>query len=197
MGCHAVVTVAGRFVDPVRVPVVDVQKEIVPAAIRGDPSKHGLVDFVRRLRSSLQVGRMELRPAQPEPGRAVPGREIGKADGIESVLAQFSLHQLVPLVGPAVPLFQDMQLRCGTAVGHHAVVNPETAGDPTVPRRHAGGVRAVVPVEPHALRGDRVDGGGGRPAVTVATQVVGPQTVDIEEDDAQGGLPVSWVSESR
>ena len=184
---HAIEPVAGGFVDPVRVPVVDIEKEVVSVPVRGGPAQYGLVDFVRRLGPRLQVGGMKLGPAQPEPGRAVPRGEVGEADGVVAVLPQPALHQLVPLVRAAVSLFEDLQLRSGAAVGDHAVVDPEPAGDPAVPGRHAGGIRAVVPVEPHPLGGDFVDGGRGRPAVSVATQVVGPQTVDVEVDDAQGG----------
>jgi hypothetical protein len=92
---------------------------------------------------------MKFRPAQAEPGRAMPGSEIGKADGIIPILTKFSLDQLISFVRSTVKLFDYLEPGGRSAVGDHTIINAVAPGHPSASRGQAGGIRTIIMIEPH------------------------------------------------
>ena len=88
----------------------------------------------------------------------------------------------------AEPAIRPIDARVGAraAVVDHAGVDAEAAGHQRGARGQARRIRAVGVVEPHALRRDAVDVGRGVPVIPVAAEVVGPQGVEVEVENAHG-----------
>ena len=85
------------------------------------------------------------------------------------------------------------QIRGGAAMAHHARMDPVLARDQRGSGGQAGGIGAVVPVEPDAFPGDGIHMRGGIPTVAIASHMVGTERVDVEDDDPHSILLISPV----
>ena len=164
------------------------QEPVVLLPVPLDPVDGDGRDLIRPFPSAGAVV-VHLVEAAVEPVGRMPLGEGGDRDGVKTrppeLLEEIGPRKLRP--EPAGLSFEDLIPR-RAPVADSAVVDAEKPGLQCAPGGQAGRVGAVVPLEPHALPRDRVDVRAGIPEIPVAAEVIGPQGVEVKEDDSQGVL---------
>ncbi len=66
----------------------------------------------------------------------------------------------------------------------HAVMNPESATEERGARGETGRIRNMAAIKLHAVCRHAVDTRAGCPVIAIAAEMIGPQRINIEVEDA-------------
>ena len=163
-----------------------VQEPVVAPLVAAQP--------VERNRQNLLAGFaaaaadvVALVEARVEPPRGMALREGTDGRRVHAGAAENAVEAVVVHnIGEVTRGAGEPAVRRRAAVTHGAVVDAEHAADERGAGGQAGRVRAVILVEADALGADAVHIRGRIAAVAVAAHMVGPQRVDVDEQNSHG-----------
>ena len=113
----------------------------------------------------------------------MPIREIGEAYGIVPMSSQMPHEHLIFWLRAAIRSGSDVKPGTCTVIGDNAVADAKAAGSPGSPRRKTWGACTIVMLKSYPLLGYGINCRGCRSFVSIASQVIWPQTVNIKTDN--------------
>ena len=177
----------GGVVGGVRIPEVDVEKPVVVASPAVEPVERARDDLVGPFASHAphQVHGFHDPVVPPRSGMAE--RKAGDRSGIPP--GPVELRR--PRVGrqganETTPAALRPQIGCQPAVVDHTVADTEHAGGQRRARRQARHVGRVDIFKADTPGRDRIDIGCGVAVISVAAEMVGPQSVDVDVEKTHG-----------
>jgi hypothetical protein len=171
-------------------PVGQVQVPVVLVGVPADPVQPDPVDVPAVLVVDLVGGTDRLAEVAEEVVGAVALGEHRDGCGVVAVPLQ-PLPEKWTVGMCAVARVEPEPGRL-PEVADHAVGDAELPAGQCGPRRQAGGVGAVVPLEGDALVGESLQVRGQGALVSVRHRVVRPQRIHVDIDDAHGVLLYGW-----
>jgi hypothetical protein len=140
---------------------------------------------------------MVLTPSAHKPESAVSVSEIGKADGIVPMSSQLPHQHLIFWLRAAIRSVSDIEPGPRPVIRNNPVADTKAAGGPGSPGRKTWGTCAIVVLKSYPLPGYGINCRGCRSFVSIAPQVIWPQTVDIKVDNSHILSPYDSIGAVR